>query len=575
LEKVITDLEKAQGTLAGYQGTLAGYMDYGPEELAQDLSSLRRSLTALKGALEIQTNLLAKGFKWMAKNQWIAGPAIYLVSLLSLWLVLLWWRPLWLLRINDALKPYMDFTLPSWLGGMKVPVRVVLLVGLFHYHPRVLDAWVAAHLDSVRVKFRKKPTVNARQVHLSVPVVFDGSTLIELTGKSLQPVFANRRTRLLIWGEGGSGKTSLACQVAQWAASSDEAEGLCKHRMLPVLIEQELDGKGAQGKTPFVEAIQGQLQDLIDAPEPIPEELLGRLLRQRRILVIVDHFSELGESTRREIRPELPDFPANALIVTSRSEETLGGVTQTTIKPLRIAGNRLSSFMEAYLTQRGKRDLFRDPEFFDACSRLSAMVGARDITVLLAKLYAEQMTAAKQGAAASELPDNIPDLMLSYLNELNGGVTEGKLEDRTVHHDAKAVAWECLRQTFRPVSAGLDDTLAVLGGENAKARLKYLEDRLCLIQVIQPSQARIRFLLDPLAEYLAGLHLMDVHNGNESSWREFLDQADSIPGALEAIKAFLLAVRDCSLAKGKEAKIPAFVEQELGKRAGLDSEALA
>ncbi|MBD0344989.1 MAG: hypothetical protein ICV63_09260 [Coleofasciculus sp. Co-bin14] len=181
-------------------------------------------------------------------------------------------RPLWLLRINDALKPYTDVPLP--IIGISVPIRFALFVGFFHYHPRVL------------------------------------------------------------------------------------------------------------GQQPFMAAIRGQLQDLTNEPNSISEELLERLLRQRRILVIVDHLSEMSEATRKAIRPELPDFCVNALVITSRTEETLGKVIKTTLKPLRIEGNRLSLFMEAYLTQRGKRDLFTDAEFFTACSRLSLMVGQRHITVL-------------------------------------------------------------------------------------------------------------------------------------------------------------------------------------------------
>jgi hypothetical protein len=142
--------------------------------------------------------------------------------------------------------------------------------------------------------------------------------------------------------------------------------------------------------------------------------------------VIVDHFSEMPDATRQEIRPGQSDFPANVLIITSRLEEQLGGVPPSTVKPLRIQGNRLSSFLEAYLTQRGKREYFDDAEFFDACRRLSLMVGTRDITVLLAKLYAEQMIAAKEGPAESILPDTIPDLMLSYVNEVNRGVDRPK-----------------------------------------------------------------------------------------------------------------------------------------------------
>jgi hypothetical protein len=43
-----------------------------------------------------------------------------------------------LLKLNNALKPYTDFSLP--LISINVPLRYVLFVGWFHYHPRVLDA---------------------------------------------------------------------------------------------------------------------------------------------------------------------------------------------------------------------------------------------------------------------------------------------------------------------------------------------------------------------------------------------------------------------------------------------------
>jgi HEAT repeat protein len=61
--------------------------------------------------------------------------------------------------------------------------------------------------------------------------------------------------------------------------------------------------------------------------------------------------------------------------------------------------------------------LFTDTEFFNACSRLSLMVGQRNITALLAKLYAEQLIAVKVEGMKElplQMPDSIPDLMLSY-----------------------------------------------------------------------------------------------------------------------------------------------------------------
>jgi len=117
---------------------------------------------------------------------------------------------------------------------------------------------------------------------------------------------------MLIVGEGEVGKTSLACQIAQWGLNKQ----LKSHRLLPILIETELDDK----KT-LIEAIRGQLNALIGKPENIPADLLEKLLEHQRILVIVDHLSEMGEATRKQVMPELEPFPAKALVITSRMEE--------------------------------------------------------------------------------------------------------------------------------------------------------------------------------------------------------------------------------------------------------------
>ena len=88
----------------------------------------------------------------------------------------------------------------------------------------------------------------------------------------------------------------------------------------------------------------------------------------------------------------------------------------------------MSSFMEAYLTQRGKRDRFTDTEFFDACSRLSVMVGARNITVLLAKLYAEQLIAVKDGTTTGA-PVAIQGFLLAVLDCCLAKGAEAKVPD--------------------------------------------------------------------------------------------------------------------------------------------------
>jgi hypothetical protein len=442
---------------------------------------------------------------------------------LLLWYTVLWLRPIWLYQINDALKPYTDFTLPEWLGGVKNPIRLVLLVGFFHYHSRVLDAWIDAHIGSAREKFLKNSTVNERSVHISIPVILDGIRVAGLQVEHLQTIFAKKRTCLLIYGEGGSGKTSLACQLAQWAMSDDATERLYRYRIVPVLIEGELK----KGKTRLVEAIQGQLQYLCDEQETITEELVERLLRQQRVLVIVDSFSEMTESTQSAICPERADFPANALIVTSRNKESLG-VTPSVIQTVGIVPDHLYSFVSSYLGKIEKRSLFSNEELHYACGQLSAMMSASStIPALIVKLYVKQMVSAKEGTTESDLPRNIPDLMLSYVNEINRGATNEEL--RAMQNDTKIIAWECLKKTYRPVAAKLDDVLQALGSEDAKVRLEHLELSLHLIRTQGHEQDRIRFTLDPLAEYLAGLHLLEYYGDNDQRWHEFLDYASGMP----------------------------------------------
>jgi hypothetical protein len=474
--------------------------------------------------------------------------------------LLYWQRPFLLFRINEAMKPYVGYTLPKFLGG--IPLSYLVLGEFFHYRPRVLDAWVVHNLGRARENFKKKATVEQRAVHVDLPVFVDKKAVSNLRATDLRPCFEKKRTCILICGEGGAGKTSLACAICNWTMSGS-TEQLTNHPILGVLVEQE-DLESVGGDAILIEAVRGQLRFLLGSESAPSVELVQHLLRHRRILVLVDGFSEMSEAIRKKIQPGDPQFPAPALVITSRMEEAPSAVDPTIIRPMRVRRDHLSTFMEAYLVQCGKKKLFSDTEYFDYLSKLSRMAREREITVLLAKLYAEQMIAVKETPFDAKLPDNIPELMLQYLNELNRKVKSSKVEDRIVHEVAKVIAWECLEQTFRPIPARVVRVQDRLG--TSRDLIVHLEERLRVVQIVGAGRDRIRFTLDPLAEYLAALHEMEQLARDEDAWRGLIARTDGAPGESEAIRGFLLALHDCCATLGADVGVPRFVVMELANR---------
>ena len=477
-------------------------------------------------------------------------------------------------------KPRLLLWLPGKLKIPNTPIDLPLGFLLWlKYHPRVLDAWVADHLPEVRADFSKKLTVADRAIHIPIQIQLDGKLVDQLTPALLRPGFSRSPATLLLVGEGGVGKTSFACQIARWGLgltepNESQAQTVCRHKMLPVLIEQEL------GDTALRTALHEQLPRNADGTF-IADELLDALLRQRRVLVILDHVSEMSDGTYAQMKQALEASPINALIITSRlKEKNLGRTRYQLLQPQKIEGARLSRFIEPYLEAQGKKDLFEDDEeFLRTCRRLSNMMAAtlQSATALLVKLYIEQVIIVGEQKTFL-LPDNIPDLMLEYLCQLNreesidASIRRDNVE---IQQHAKRVAWECLKHTYRPADASYTHVLAALTDDSAanpiaeaKARLAYLRKPLGLIQ-ISPSETTVKIVLDPVAEYLAALHVTDYCQQDDSNerWQEFFETVDADPSSLPAMRGFLLAARNCY---EKERKLSEEVLAGLNERSNFD-----
>jgi HEAT repeat protein len=509
----------------------------------------------------------------------LVGLAAYVVLCLCIWGIVYQRDPLVILRFNRFMSKY---------PALRSVCRPLLFVWVFEYRDRVIDAWVAQHVQSARKAFGELPTVQDRSIHVPTPVEFDPvngrkSTLPELSPQSLRETFGQNPTRLLLLADGGSGKTSTACQIAKWAMSASASENLGGHRMLPVLIEQEL------GDDSFRGTILKRLADLIG--DEVPPQLFEHLLSRQRLLVIFDRFSEMSDETQENVIDALSNNAGSSigsLLVTSRNKKELEVCEWTVVEPLFIKGNQLSSFMEGYLAKRETRGLFDDAEFFDLCRRLSLMVGEREITALFGKLYAEQLisTKSERTDAIVSGPDSIPNLMKTHLKGLHKQQADPPFRIDRVQRASEKIAWVCLRKSFRPGTVTWELALEALSNDNQL--LEYLVDdrgsqsepsamgesmvpgssrQIGLIQRVGEHKNHVRFILDPMAEYLAGLHLVETEIRNDQGqWLDFLKDAEE--NNPEKIKGFLLAVRDCCLAA--EVDVPDHVPHELAKLAGLN-----
>jgi len=191
----------------------------------------------------------------------------------------------------------------------------------------------------------------------------------------------------------------------------------------------------------------------------------------------------------------------------------------------------------------------RGPRSFSKSPNGRGFLNTYDILKTQPKLYIDNSVALKEERNGASKPRDIPDIFLEYLNQLNQALPTARLDDARVHQVAEVVAWECVKADLRPMHAEIRSVQSALRSVGASdEELGYLRERLRLIDVVPPGE-RIQFGLDPLAEYLAALHLVHQNERNETKWRKFLCRVDEIPNSATVIHGFLQAVADCYLLK--------------------------
>jgi photosystem II stability/assembly factor-like uncharacterized protein len=438
---------------------------------------------------------------------------------------------------------------------LQAPVREAFIA-----EPDSLDAWIERRQDGARTAFERIQSVAQRRVYIGLPLRIanaeEGRRFAEPKAADLAPLLEPPRAVLAILGEGGAGKTALACQLARWALA-DPPDRLAPHRMIPVLLEQETGD--------LVAAVTGQLKGMV-GPDEVEPDLVNELLRAKRLLVIVDSLSERRPETQRHVETiHQTGAPVNAMIVTTRRPPDFGSVAVTALRPEPLTADNLDYFVFEYLRRVEAEQLFPRRESRMLVDRLLALVEARStpssVTPLLVRLFIDQAINLRQRQQPMDsLPTSIPEIHLDYLRRTNpqDPATPNFVPNNAVIEAARALGWCSLGNLVlgtKPSPNALVPSYFYRDGAKealAERRLRTdpdaLVDRLIANGVLQetsPAGTRVlRFSLDPFAEYLAALHLIDAVRSNEAEWHRWWRQLETVDGFPERVRGFLAALDD-------------------------------
>jgi len=530
---------------------------------------------------------------WAGGRLYLAGAALWCLGLLALWLV----APHALLHINDSTQqalsrvPVLGTALGS-VAGVALARKLVRtqrvvtswirrelpppgagdatrhtapagfhsisdadLRNTFQAMATCQRAWIARHLERAVKTFEGSSFARERraygEVRASVLVVDAARELPKGVGledmrELVSPVAADPKLVLWIRGQGGVGKSHLACRVARW---------LAKQALLPQpAIVVILDGN-AETREALDAMIRERLEALTQATD-INGDLITNLLASGSVVLLFDGLTERSPRTMETIKAYLESPQAPALtLCTARSQHSFTARRSITIEPMPLDASELLPFLSSYrlsLSQDARRSEDLLEPVRKAAKRLADGERRTLLTPLLVTLIWEE---AVSGAPLSSFA----------VEAFNGYVVRALVpaadaadvaeQRRLALVRARLLGRLALGKNYRPGRWFTRDAAAnhLQDASVGSAPHDVLHDFTAagLLEEDSSGGGQLRFLIDPLSEHLCALCILYSYDGNDPDWAKFLATLDVLSTeARAAADGFLIALADCWAAYG-------------------------
>ncbi len=438
---------------------------------------------------------------------WIGGVVIFLLGcgmLLAIWWVGSWIAPLALGRLHERMRRF-EVTLPGWLGGRSVGLRYLSLLFLWRKHGRVLNAWSVFLCERVSSALRRRRQQANADIFLDLPILVDGEVYDNVPFELILDALVDRGGGVLIAGNSGTGKTSLAWQIADRMCSAPRNSERWRPVILPIWFEPPMGDKSCTG----LEMLSRQYRATSAQDEAPSDALLQALLERGRIALFLDDVSEWSATDRDQVIPHDPWVKA-PILVTTRCPDFPAGRRPLKIEIPRLRGSVLARFVECAIKRPGREFSLGPNDVVDVCRRLDDLTAGRGMTADGAQWFLDFLNLEKSRPGGLDDAENVLDLVRDFVRQRNGIVKVDRLPEELALRLAGELAWACLA---RGGSAVLSDMPKIFTPQF----ISYFETQLGLTR-IHPGTGRIRFLRHTVAEYLAAGHLIDTLGKDEAAW---------------------------------------------------------
>lgn len=466
--------------------------------------------------------------------------AVYYALLLFIWLI----APLMFLKIYHIRNSIKQ------LASLKPPFdQVLIALDIFipmwplAHKGRVLDAWIKANREILIQQFREsignKPDYIPMPIRINDPST--GQLINEPDADFCTQLFHRHRTIVQLIGQGGTGKTMLMAALGDWMTSPHQFRKKGNITRIPVLIDSDTND--------LLQTLKELFHLWFNMPK-VNEDFLIALLKEQRLVVMIDAFSERSIETQTYFNNIHASLPVNAMFITTRQEAPLQVNEYTRLYLIPFDPRSLVHFITQLLEEEKDHPLRRYHDQIRFAKEIINLINKfgknNGVTPMLVKLATDY---------ALSVPDLIPKIYYDYLGYIHAtqGTTQNMLSLQQIVTATEEMAMLSIRDSFIPRDFTEQEVRSLMQADTRFNNTDPIGSLIANGIITRRSSLGIfylRFNWDTMAEYLGASRLYDKHRDDPEELSQLMDKVNRLGNEAAGFKMAFEQIKEYKLKYG-------------------------